>query len=48
MPFVQLPKGSQVPLELAVDAVALALGAGLFAMAFLIGKLQDAAAAERD
>ena len=43
MPGVTLPKGPQVPLELAGDALCLALGAGLFGMAFLIGKLQEAA-----
>jgi len=41
VPGVRPPTGLFIPLELGVDAAALALGAGLFAMAFAVGKLQE-------
>jgi len=43
VPFVQLPKGPLIGVELAVDVVSLTAGIALFALATAVGKLQEVA-----
>jgi len=45
VPGVTLPQGAQIPVELLTDVVALTAGAALFALATLVGKLQEASSA---